>query len=788
MFSVRPEPLGRLSVVIFALVLTLAVTSVAVVSAGQAPVPDPVVSAARAIVVDSLTGEVLYGKNQDSRALQGSVAKIMTAHVALWAVNQGYVSLDDPVAISARAQEQGCACLQDANGDFVSDVQVGEVFTLRDLLYGLFLGSAGEATDAIAEYVGGAVFLGTTTTAGSHRRESERRMNLFLELMNDHVAHLGLVNTKFVTVHGGDTCDFSIGCFFLDPALAAAQPEYLEYPWFWAGLSHKFLVDCHVGSSCGGGTTPRDLVTIWNHAVQDHAFFLAAAGSRNRTITSTLGSQTKTYMLGPKWFGYYPGVDGDKNGGSQGCIVCWLAQATRNGRSVVAVVLQAPTGDQAAADMTALFRYGFARIFGPDRRPDSGTLSTIKDVALDCSIGGAVVTASRRTSLSPNTLRLAIWLVNVPAGAFTKLADWPTTFSSVVADVEDVDVALVRPTTVVTALVRGSTVELRSFTVECGFFFSNCSLVPVTTSASLPGLASRVRLVRLSDTLVVSAVQEASGAVRLHSWSVAADGTLALLGSSAAAPAVYEFAIAGGPRSASTLLSSPFQIVTAARTQSDNSLHLYSWSVDQETGTITKLKDSGAPATGATDISIGRPGGRQPVGRRPTRPAGDVTNISIARTGRGRYATAVTTGTTSAGALKVIFWDVSTDGTFTLIGQTDGGLDGATDTAIAPLGPPSHAGTFGPGTFPGPAGVLTASRTIWGGDLELIVWEHPKLVGDSEGATSDFRIADSGNLAGGIKRLDICRIPTTHAADDYVTAVRTNAGRLKLIPWRVGAK
>lgn len=743
MFTDSLKQFARIWLVVLSVVL--AVGSAGVARAGQPPVPDPVISAQRAIVVDSLTGEVLYAKNPDSRALQGSIAKIMTAHVALWAVKQGYVSLGDTVAISARAQQQGCTCL-DLDGNAMNkDVLVGEVFTLRDLLYALFL-SAGEATDAIAEYVGGAVGWGIKTTAGSDIAESELRMDYFLRLMNDHVAELGLSSsTRFVTVHGADACDFGIGCFVV---------VHVECGYLTNDCNVVLVPECAQGDPCGGGTTARDLVKIWNHAVAEHSLFLTAAGARSRTISSTLGSTTKTYTLNHT-FNYYPGVDGDKNGASPECIICWLAQATRNGRGLVAVVLQSPSFGQAQTDMNALFRYGFARIFGPDRRPDSGSLSAIKDVALDCFYDATAVTATRETlgTWWPNALALTFWKIDVATGSFAKLATWPTTFASIVSNVDDADVAFVRERVFVTSTVKSSSAQLRSFRLACTWLSTDCSLVPVTTSGSLPGLATGVRLLRLSDTLLVSAVKESSGALRLHSWSVADDGTLSLRSSSVATLPVYEFAIAG-ESGGGAVLPPAFQVVTAVRDQGDSSLRLYSWSVNAGTGTITKLKDSGTLA-------------------------GSATNISIARTGTGPYATALTTGTASAGSVKVIFWDVAQDGTFTRRGDTGPGVDYASDTAVARLGPDAV------GFSPAPTGVLTALRNASTGDLELVAWELPKLL---EGQLADRRIVDSGDLAGYIDRLDLCRFPTTYAAGYYVTAVRTSSGALKLIPWRVGQK
>ena len=66
----------------------------------------PRVFAPRAVLLNTYDNSVLYSKRPDSRAMAGSTTKILTLYTALWAVNVGWVSLTDEVAISARAQER----------------------------------------------------------------------------------------------------------------------------------------------------------------------------------------------------------------------------------------------------------------------------------------------------------------------------------------------------------------------------------------------------------------------------------------------------------------------------------------------------------------------------------------------------------------------------------------------------------------------------------------------------------------------------------------------------------
>lgn len=135
------------------------------------PVRVQAISARKAIVLDALTGRVLYEKNADDRSLIASTTKIMTALVVCQQCN-----VLDRVKIPAEAVGVEGSSMY---------LKEGEVLTVQELLYGLMLHSGNDAAVALAIYCGG-------TVEG------------FAELMNDKARALGLENTHFVNPNGLD--------------------------------------------------------------------------------------------------------------------------------------------------------------------------------------------------------------------------------------------------------------------------------------------------------------------------------------------------------------------------------------------------------------------------------------------------------------------------------------------------------------------------------------------------------------------------------------------------------
>ena len=104
----------------------------------------PQVTARSAVVMDALTGEILYQRMMDERRYPASTTKIMTLITALEA-NKG---LDDAVKISGAAADMEGSTMW---------LEQGERYRFEDLLYGLMLVSGNDAATAVAEHVAGSV-------------------------------------------------------------------------------------------------------------------------------------------------------------------------------------------------------------------------------------------------------------------------------------------------------------------------------------------------------------------------------------------------------------------------------------------------------------------------------------------------------------------------------------------------------------------------------------------------------------------------------------------------------
>ena len=130
------------------------------------------VSAENAILLDTVSGRVLYEKQPDQRALIASTTKIMTALIICEQCN-----VLDRMRIPKEAVGIEGSSLY---------LQEGEVLTLQELLYGLMLHSGNDAAVALAIYCGG-------TVEG------------FAQLMNDKAHRLGLTNTHFENPNGLDS-------------------------------------------------------------------------------------------------------------------------------------------------------------------------------------------------------------------------------------------------------------------------------------------------------------------------------------------------------------------------------------------------------------------------------------------------------------------------------------------------------------------------------------------------------------------------------------------------------
>lgn len=121
------------------------------------------------VVIEETTGRVLTEYNKDLQLPIASTTKIVTALVTL-----EHASPDDEVVIPREAQG--------IEGSSIY-IKAGEVYTVRDLLYGLMLRSGNDSAVALALHVSGSI-------------ES------FSSLMNEKARSIGAYNTHFTNPHG----------------------------------------------------------------------------------------------------------------------------------------------------------------------------------------------------------------------------------------------------------------------------------------------------------------------------------------------------------------------------------------------------------------------------------------------------------------------------------------------------------------------------------------------------------------------------------------------------------
>lgn len=160
------------------------------------------ISARRGIMVDGISGRVLYEQDADTQSLIASTTKIMTALIVCEQCN-----VLDRMRIPAEAVGIEGSSMY---------LREGEVLTIQELLYGLMLSSGNDAAVALAIYCGG-------TVEG------------FVQLMNDKAKLLGLMNTHFENPNGLD----APGHFSTARDLASLTIYAMENPIFRKTVSSK---------------------------------------------------------------------------------------------------------------------------------------------------------------------------------------------------------------------------------------------------------------------------------------------------------------------------------------------------------------------------------------------------------------------------------------------------------------------------------------------------------------------------------------------------------------------
>lgn len=131
------------------------------------------------VLMDATTGEIIFEKNKDEKVAVASMTKMVAQIIILEQIEAGKIKWSDIVTTSANASGMGGSQIY---------LTTGEKMSVLDMMKGISMASANDATLAMAEFIAGT--------------EVE-----FVKMMNEKVKELGLTNTHFKNCTGLDEDD-----------------------------------------------------------------------------------------------------------------------------------------------------------------------------------------------------------------------------------------------------------------------------------------------------------------------------------------------------------------------------------------------------------------------------------------------------------------------------------------------------------------------------------------------------------------------------------------------------
>lgn len=260
-----------------------------------------------AVLLEPTTGRVLLSMNADVPLPPASMTKMMTEYLVADAVKAGKFKWEDKVDVKENAAKQIGSRIFLAEGD---------QHTVEELYIAMAVGSANDATVALAEYVSGS--------------EAE-----FVKLMNETAKKMGMKNTYFVNSTGLSRAD----------------------------MPDKFEPDTDKETVMSA----MDAAILAKHIVMDHPDY-----TRFTTIQSyKFRERDDKPMINYNWMleanknipnfkAYaYEGLDGLKTGHTSSAGNCFTGTAERDGMRLISVVMGANSEAHRFTETKKVLDFGF---------------------------------------------------------------------------------------------------------------------------------------------------------------------------------------------------------------------------------------------------------------------------------------------------------------------------------------------------------------------------------------------------------------------------------------------
>lgn len=225
-----------------------------------------------AVLIDGVSGKVLFEQNSRKHLPPASVTKVMTLLLVMEGIDSGKIKLTDKVTVSENAASMGGSQMY---------MEPGEQHTVEELLKGVIMASANDGAVALAEHLHGSV-------------ES------FVETMNKKAEDMGLKDSHFANTNGLPvsnhySCAYDIGMI---------SKELMKYQF-----AHKWFTTWQDSIKVGLPgkekeftlTNTNKLVRNYNGAIgiktgftDDAGYCLSGAAQRESTrlIAVVLGCET----------------------------------------------------------------------------------------------------------------------------------------------------------------------------------------------------------------------------------------------------------------------------------------------------------------------------------------------------------------------------------------------------------------------------------------------------------------------------------------------------------------
>ena len=254
--------------------------------------PDgPAVGAQGAILMEAETGTILYEKNIHEKLYPASITKILTC-----LIGSEQCEMNEMVTMS---KEAVFSIPRDSSN---IGLDMGEQITVEQCMYGILVGSANEAANALAEHISG-------------------NMESFVDMMNERAAELGCENSHFVTTNG------------------LHDDNHYTTPYDMALIAQKFFDNELL---CKMSSTPTYYIPQSATQPDDDLY----VNSHNKMLYPG-GKYNYEYVVGSK--------TGYTDNARQTLVTC----AEKDGMKLICVVMKEESPSQ-FEDTIALFDYGFS--------------------------------------------------------------------------------------------------------------------------------------------------------------------------------------------------------------------------------------------------------------------------------------------------------------------------------------------------------------------------------------------------------------------------------------------